>query len=102
MEIADSFDLLAKLRHRTYDIPMKLALSKYVWDIDLDWTPDIYQNVDYVQMEKMLQASNQEFIDDMVKYGRPSRDYVLSLWYTLEELRKEMLAKKSAQETAVA
>jgi hypothetical protein len=102
MEIADSFDLLAKLRHRTYDIPMKLALVKYVWSVNLDWTPDVHENTDYVQMEKMLQASNQEFIDDMVRYGRPSRDYVLSLWYALEDLKKEAIANQEKNATAVA
>lgn len=102
MEIADSFDLLAKLRHRTYDVPMKLALVKYVWAINLDWTPDVHENDDYVHMEKMLQASNQEFIDDMVRYGRPSRDYVLSLWYALEELKKEAISTQKESATAVA
>lgn len=83
MKIENPDQLFSVVRRPTLDMPQKLAIIEYVWGEKLAWNSQTYQIPLFQKLDRMLKSSNQDFIDDMVRYGRPVRDYVKDLWYRL-------------------
>lgn len=79
--------LLAVLARTTLDVPQKLDIIEFLWGERPAWNGAVYQNALYLNLDVVLRQSNQEFIDDMVRFGRPMRDYMKDLWYRLMRLR---------------
>lgn len=87
----------AVVRRPNLDMPQKLSIIEYVWGEKLAWNTHTYELPLFRKLDQMLKASNQDFIDDMVRYGRPVRDYVRDLWYKLLAA-KEMDAEEVESE----
>jgi hypothetical protein len=85
-------DLLKLLQRGALGTPEKLSVIAWIWGVELDWQPGLERIPAYVDLEMLLRQSNQEFIDDMVRYGRPMRAYARNLWFRLLDLREQLKA----------
>lgn len=97
MRIHNIDDLERVLRRNIMQINAKLEIIRYVWGIALDWTVDLDQNPYYTHLEGMIKKYNQQFIDDMYRFGHAARDYD---YYFASELEK--IKDHSEGATAVA
>lgn len=97
MTIHNIDDLERVLRRNIMQMSAKLEIIRYVWGVALDWTVDLDQNPYYNHLETMIKRYNQQFIDDMYRFGHAGRDYD---YYFASELQK--IKDDSVLETASA
>lgn len=86
--IESTEQLFAVVRRPNLDMPQKLAIIEFLWGEKIPWNSHTYQHPMFKGLERMLKGSNQDFIDDMVRFGRPMRDYVRDLCYRLLEAKE--------------
>lgn len=89
-------DLERVLRRNIMQMSAKLKIIRYVWNVSLDWTLDLDENPYYQHLESMIKRYNQQFIDDMHRFGHAARDYD---HYFANEL--EQIKSHQTQESAV-
>jgi hypothetical protein len=90
-QLQSDADLLKLLQKTALDVPERLAVVHWIWGVSLPWEPRIDQHPIFMDLDALIRQSNQEFIDDMVRYGRPMRLYAKNLWYRLLEVRETLM-----------
>ena len=103
--IQDLEDLYQRLKLRHFGVLQKIEIINYVWDIDLEWTPEVEEEEHYLYLNRLIDYYNNHFFRDIEKYGQPATDYDKEMASLLEDLRNERIkeiSKELAEEVQAA
>ncbi len=99
--ITNKTDLYHRLKLRHFGVLQKIEIVKYVWNIQLEWKPNLDQQEHYSYLNKLLEYYNNHFFRDISIYGRPMSDYDNELSTSLESIRLEYMGELNLEDEMI-